>query len=135
MRLLIAATLGALWCSLPSGHAAAQTPAELLQSCKAVVDAAAATQNSTQNPTVDIPADGLTCWYYMAAVQNLSVVVDEHGRHLLGVCAPQDATLLQYVRIFTRYAQDHPQETTDNPAALALRALLEAFPCGSRQPT
>jgi Rap1a immunity proteins len=131
MRLVIAATLGVLAPSLLTGTAAAQTPAELLQSCKAVIDAAGA----TQDPTVDIPVAGLTCWYYMAAVQNLTVIVDEHGRHLLGICAPQDTTLLQYVRIFTRYAEDHPQEPTDNPAALALRALLEAFPCGSRQPT
>lgn len=131
MKLVIAAMLGTLGSSLLSGHAAAQTTADLLQSCRAVIDAAGA----TQSPAVDIPVAGLPCWYYMAAVQNLSVVVDEHGRHPLGVCAPEDTTLLEYVRIFTRYAEEHPQERTDNPAALALRALLDAFPCGSRQPT
>jgi len=131
MKLLIAVALGALCASLLSGKAAAKAPAELLQSCRAVIDAAGA----TQSPSLDIPVAGLPCWYYMAAVQNLSVVVDERGRHLLGICAPQDTTLLEYVRIFTRYAQDHPQETADNPAALALRALLDAFPCGSRQPS
>lgn len=82
-----------------------------------------------KSATVEIPAAGLACWYYMAAVQNMSVVVDQHGEHLLGVCAPEGTTLTQYVRVFAQYAQRHPEQSTDNDAALALRALVEAFPC------
>ena len=130
MKLFFAALLGVVALSVTNGHAAAATPTQLLQSCQTVIKAAAAAQNST----LDIPVAGLACWYYMAAVQNMSVVVDEHGRHLLGVCAPQNTTLMQYVRIFARYAQSHRGQDSDNAAALALRALVKAFPCGTRRP-
>jgi hypothetical protein len=125
VKFLLAALLVAIELSLASSHASAATPDQLLQSCQAVVKAAGATQNET----VEIPVAGLACWYYMAAVQNMSVVVDEHGQHLLGVCAPEGTTLMQYVRIFAQYAQRHSGQDTDNDAALALRALVEAFPC------
>jgi hypothetical protein len=127
MKFLIAASLGALALSMASGSASGKTPTELLQSCQAVIKAAGAARDIT----VEIPVDGLACWHYMAAIQNMSVAVDEHGRHLLGVCAPQDTTMMQYVRIFVRYAQRHREQETDNAAVVALRALLDAFPCGT----
>ena len=130
MKLLIAALLGALALSLMNGSATAASPTQLLQSCRVVIKAAGAAQSAT----VDIPVTGIACWYYMAAVQNMSVLVDEHGRHLLGVCAPPGTTLMQYVRVFARYTDRHPREDPDNAAALALRALLDAFPCGARGP-
>jgi hypothetical protein len=132
MKFTVAVLLGALALSVMNGRAAAATPAELLQSCQDVVKTAA---GATQSASVEIPVSGLACWYYMAALQNMSVVVDEHGRHLLGVCAPQRTTLLEYVRIFARFAQKHREQDADNAAALALRALVEAFPCGARRPT
>jgi len=131
MKLLIVATLAALASPPLSGRAGAATSSQLLQSCQAVLDAA----GPSESDTVEIPADGLACWDYMAAVQDMSVVVDQHGRHLLGICAPEDTTLMQYVRIFTRYARRQPSPNDENVGALALRALLDAFPCGVRQPT
>jgi Rap1a immunity proteins len=131
MKLVIAALPGAIALSLINGNATAATPAQLLESCQAVIKAAGATQNDT----VEIPVAGLACWYYMAAVQNLSVVVDENGRHILGICAPRSTSVMQYVRIFARYAQRHPGQDTDNAAALAVNALLDAFPCGARGPS
>lgn len=131
MKLLIAGVLGVLVSLTLSAQAATATPAQLLQSCQAVIDAA----GSAQSATVEIPVEGLACWYYMAAIQNMSVVVDEHGRHLLGICAPEDTTLMEYVRIVTRYARRNPPAHDDNIGALALRALVDAFPCAARQPT
>lgn len=129
MKLLVAAFSGAIAFSLVNSNAVAATPAELLQSCQVAVKAAAAPQSAT----VDIPVAGLACWYYMAAIQNMSTVIEQHGNPLLGVCAPSTTSLMQYVRIFVRYAEQHPGEDADNAAALALRALLDAFPCAARR--
>lgn len=124
VKFFLAALLVAVGLSLATSHTSAAAPEQILQSCQAVVKAA----GDKQNATVEIPVAGLACWYYMAAIQHMSVVVDQHGEHLLGVCAPPGTTLMQYVRIYAQYAERHSQDT-DNDAALALRALVEAFPC------
>jgi Rap1a immunity proteins len=133
MKMLVAAALTVVVFLVMNGSAAAATPAELLQSCQSALRAAGATNSAT----VEIPVEGLACWYYMSAVQNMSVVIDQQGRPLLGICAPAGTTLMEFVRIFTRYAQAHREEDkdTDNAAPLVLRSLLDAFPCGARQPT
>jgi Rap1a immunity proteins len=130
MKALVAGILTLAALSAMNGSAAAATPAELLQSCQNVLRTAGARDKAT----IDIPVAGLTCWYYMSAVQNMSAVVDQDGRPLLGICAPEGTTLIQYVRIFARYAQRHPEKDSDNAAPLVLRALLDAFPCGTRRP-
>lgn len=130
MKVLVTAILTVAALSVMNGSAAATTPAQLLQSCQSVLRAAGATDKAT----VQIPVAGLECWYYMSAVQNMSAVVDQDGRPLLDICAPAGTTLIQYVRIFARYAQRHPEKDTDNAAPLVLHALLDAFPCGARRP-
>jgi hypothetical protein len=130
MKVLVAAILTVAALSVMNGSAAAIAPAQLQQSCQSVLRAAGATEKAT----IDIPVTGLACWYYMAAVQNMSAVVDQDGRPLLGICAPAGTTLIQYVRIFARYAQRHPEKDSDNAAPLVLHALLDAFPCGTRRP-
>jgi Rap1a immunity proteins len=64
-----------------------------------------------------------------------SVLVDQHGRLLLGICAPEKTTLVDYIRIIVQYAQRHPQATQGNAAALAVVALSNAFPGGNKQRT
>jgi hypothetical protein len=43
---------------------------------------------------VDIPQTGLSCWYYMSAIQNMSVLETPHGVRLLGISAPPETTLI-----------------------------------------
>ena len=59
----------------------------------------------TDGGEVDIPSNGLICWYYMSAIQNMSVLEDVHGVRLLGICAPPDTHLMDFVRIFVQKAQ------------------------------
>ncbi len=125
MKPALILSLGALLWVLPQQHARAVTSAELLKSCEAVVNNAAPASEGT----VDIPRAGLRCWYYMSAVQNMSVLVDPSGKRLLSVCAPPETTLLDYVRVFVRYAHRKPEAATDNAAAGAVSGLSEAFPC------
>jgi hypothetical protein len=127
MRSILVIVLGAIAYLFAADKAAAQTTDELLQSCEAVTKAA----RSTQAEAIDIPRAGVPCWYYMAAIQNASVLVDNEGKRLLGICAPPEATLLDHVRIFVQYARRHQKDAPDNAAALAVMALSEAYPCGA----
>jgi len=128
MRLLFIAPLVFFGCLLAPKGAAAITPGELLQSCQSVANAAV----KRGGAIVDIPESGLPCWYYMSAVQNMAVLVDESGTRLLDVCPPADSTVLDFVRIFVQYARKQTaaaKSGAENAAALALPGLAKAFPC------
>lgn len=98
---------------------------DVVQSCRTMVIGA---QRSTAGP-IAIPKDGLLCWNYLAAIQDMSVLVDQHSVRLLGVCAPETTTLLDYVRILVQYANHNPITGKQNAGAFAVAALNEAFPC------
>jgi hypothetical protein len=127
MNYLVLPVLIAIAWTLGAGRAAAATASELLQSCEAVIHG----QSPAMGRALDIPAVGVPCWYYMSAIQNMSVLVDPHREPLLGICAPPSTTLMDYVRIFVRYARRPPNGTEENAAAVAVEALNEAFPCGN----
>ena len=127
MRPIFAVALGTIAWLFAPGNAGAQSTGELLQSCEAIMNAA----HLAHADTMDIPRAGLPCWYYMAGIQNASVLVDSGGKRLLGVCAPPDATLIDHVRIFVRYARRNQKDVSDNAAAAAVMALSEAYPCGA----
>ncbi len=91
------------------------------------------TAGGATEDTIDISPAGLRCWYYMSAIQNMSVVVDQTGEHLLGICAPASTTLMDYVRIFVRYARLNGIQLQSNAAALAVAGLSKAFPCGGNK--
>jgi Rap1a immunity proteins len=110
---------------LVGSNASATTTEQLLHSCAVVIKAAPAAKSTT----VDIPAAGLPCWYYMSALQNMSALASDSGQHLLGVCPPADSTLLDFVRIFVRYAREHKSDAEENAAAAALLGLAKTFPC------
>jgi Rap1a immunity proteins len=131
MRLDPAALLAAIGLSIAPLPASAAEPNSLLRSCEAVIIGA----RGAQADKIEIPRAGLHCWYYLSAVQNMSVLVDQRGQRLLGICAPINTTLLSYVRIFVDYARRHPNAEQENAAALAVTALNKAFPCGPRPVT
>jgi hypothetical protein len=39
--------------------------------------------------------EALTCWGYMQAMQDLSVLADENGHRIMGACPPEQTTTLQ----------------------------------------
>jgi Rap1a immunity proteins len=105
--------------------AAALSPAELLTSCEAITS----TASRSEKNTLDIPAEGLPCWYYMSAIQNITALADERGERLFGVCPPPDSTLLDFVRIFVQHARTEDVEAQSYAAAFVLPGLAQAFPC------
>ena len=83
-----AALLGVV-CMVTPDTSGATSSAELLRSCVEIMNMA----RPTEGGEVDIPSNGLICWYYMSAIQNMSVLEDVHGVRLLGICAPPNIPL------------------------------------------
>jgi D-arabinose 5-phosphate isomerase GutQ len=68
----------------------------------------------------------------MAAVQNLSAIVNQQGGHVLGICPPPSSTLADYVQAFVRYeSQEKKTHDEGNPAPDVLTSLAQAFSCGN----
>src|SRR5207248_3764749 len=73
--------------------------------------------------------EALTCWGYMQAMQDLSVLADEEGHRIMGACPPEQTTTLQLIQSFVRYARAHRTELQGNAVLAVFRALREAHPC------
>ena len=73
--------------------------------------------------------EALTCWGYMQAMQDLSVLADENGHRIMGACPPEQTTTLQLIRSFVRYARAHRSELPNNAVVAVFRALRGAYPC------
>jgi hypothetical protein len=58
----------------------------------------------------------------------MSSLVDEANERLLHICPPSDSTVLDFVRVFVRYAHG-TNVGVENPAALVFNALFKAYPC------
>jgi Rap1a immunity proteins len=76
------------------------------------------------------------CWGAFAAIQQLSLAADhESGAKTLEICRPANSTEAQYIKIFLRYVERHPEEAHLLFAQVALYALQEAFPCAAGVPS
>ena len=121
-----AVVLGAVACLVALNTASSTTSDELLRSCQEIVSRV----RPQRGGEVDIPQSGLTCWYYMSAIQNMSVLETPRGVRLLGICAPPETTLMDYVRVFVARGSKRGRQS-DNAAALAVVILSESFPCNA----
>ena len=107
--------------------AQAVTGGQLLEQCSALERGAVVSGETVRLPAGEAAA---SCWIYMAAVQDLGATVErEGGPSLLGACVPAEATRLQLVRAFTRYARAHRTALDLRATALIIPALIEAYPC------
>jgi hypothetical protein len=122
--ILFAAVL-LLLSSLPT-LAQLQSGNELLLSCE-VLERGLKVSGDKQ---LTIPHDpqAFMCWGFMAAIQQLSTI-REDNRRILNACPPPTSTLTQLIRVFTNYAQSHPEELHQPAAWIAVNALRHAFPC------
>ena len=59
----------------------------------------------------------------------MTVLADERGERLLGICPSPDSTVLDFVRVFVQYARTEDVGSQRNAAAFALLGLARAFPC------
>ena len=102
MKLLGPFPLGVIIVLFSALNCDAQTFGELLKSCEAITNESSALTGEI----ADIPRAGLPCWYYMSAIQDMSVLEDGEGKRLLGVCSPPNSTTMDFVKIFVRSAKD-----------------------------
>ena len=108
----------------------ALTGRQLLRQCEALERGAVVSGETVRLPKGQ---DAASCWVYMAAVQDFAATVEtEGGPSLIGSCVPPEATRLQLVQAFTRYARAHVDDLDVRATALIVPALTRAFPCQDR---
>ena len=127
MRYVYTVLLGTFAWLVAPHVASSMTPGELLSSCADIVSRV----GPNAGGEVDIPQTGLSCWHYMSAIQNMSVLETPRGVRLLGICAPPETTLMDYVRVFVAQARKR-KALSENAAAFAVVILSDAFPCSAR---
>ena len=73
------------------------------------------------------------CWGAFATIRGLSFTsVGMTNISALHVCAPPESTLAQFVRIFRRFVEGHPERGHEDFYRIALEALWQAFSCATR---
>jgi hypothetical protein len=73
------------------------------------------------------------CWGAFTALRGVTKILSDDNRTMaLHVCAPTESTVSQYIRIFLKYVDDHPELAHQDFDFVALNALMLAFPCKSR---
>jgi Rap1a immunity proteins len=108
----------------------ALTGRQLLRQCEALERGAVVSGETVRLPKGQ---DAASCWVYMATVQDFAATVEtEGGPSLIGSCVPPEATRLQLVQAFTRYARAHVDDLDVRATALIVPALTRAFPCQDR---
>jgi hypothetical protein len=68
------------------------------------------------------------CWGAFASMQELGNIVHDNEPLLL-FCAPVGSTRVQWVQIFLKYTDQHPEQGQMAFGGVARRALADAFPC------
>ena len=97
--------------------AEAVTGQELLRQCEALERGAV-----VSGATVRLPKS-----------QDAAAVEEEGGPSLIGSCVPAEATRIELVRAFTKYARAHREGLDLRATALVIPALSAAFPCRERR--
>ena len=106
--------------------AKAETAGEMQSRCTGVAKAVNGSDRS-----IEFLADpnSYQCWGAFTAVQELVIITDPADGPLLEVCVPSDSTRLEMIKIFQKYAEDHPQDGHLTFGYVVLKALWKAFPC------
>jgi Rap1a immunity proteins len=111
---------------LPGQAGAVENARELATYCESAQSGAVGSGREVEIPNTK---EALLCWGYLEAFQDLSVLVDQNGARVLGVCPPEHGTLLDLVRLYVRYARAHRRELPESSAVAVINALQDAYPC------
>lgn len=108
-----------------SGCARAASANQILNSCEVLLR----DMHTASDGKIIVPPEARTCWFYLSAIQDSLILLDDGDKHILPVCAPPEVTLSQVIRIFTEFARSHPNSLHEKAAGVAVIALGSAFPC------
>jgi hypothetical protein len=99
------------------------------QSCKAALDA----QKLPNGDVILATPNVAFCWGAFTVLRGVTSIATDNGATMaLHVCAPYESTVPQYIRIFLKYVDDHPEEAHNDFDFVALNALIRVFPCKPR---
>ena len=120
------ACLVAAWLAMLPSAAMAQSAQEMHSKCKPIV------AGIVKDGTISFihTYDTGVCWGAFWSIQQLSQFKESSDLNpMLGICAPEKATLTQHIRIFSRYVEQHPEKGHEDYVAIAWQALIAVFPC------
>jgi hypothetical protein len=115
--------------ALATEEARAETALEVASMCSELANA------PVQGNEIAFPHDEASqfCWGVFAAIQELATVVWSHsGTRMFNACVPTASTRIELIKVFLKYANDHPERLHEPFRNLILPALIEAYPCGGR---
>jgi len=72
-------------------------------------------------------AKAMQCLTTVSVVLRLGSFLDRKLRF----CSPEGVTVMQSLKVVTKFMNDHPAETNQNFVDLTLSALKDAWPCSS----
>ena len=82
---------------------------------------------------VSVPEQGKEldlCWGAFLAIQQMSKLgVDGSDRTVINACVPPEVRTLEYVLVFLKYVESHPEVGHERFLNVAVRAIRQAFPC------
>jgi hypothetical protein len=113
---------------------AATTAAELQKACQVTI---AALDRKGSEPIYGSSKDLGTClgyldgFYsgYLAGAADVEGLLFNTNRSKMSYCEPANATLEQRIRVFMKYAQEHPEMHHEDAGLTAFLAMSKAFPC------
>jgi hypothetical protein len=104
----------------------AETALQMQSWCKDITNV-----RITQNDHLLMPQtfDNGFCWGAFSVFEGLGRAVLPNKSRLLGFCAPETSTRLQFIKVFLSYANQHPELVHRDFEQVAAWALINAFPC------
>jgi hypothetical protein len=100
---------------------------DIYHGCKLVADATPMPNNIISFP--DSPDASFCLGAFTAIIGLANDSWADTGLKIFRFCAPTGATGVQFIRIFLKYVDDHPEEGHKSFPRVALTALSRAFPC------
>jgi hypothetical protein len=122
--------LTAFWA--PAGapaRAEVRSALDIYQACKSAVEA----HNLPNGDVILATPNTAFCWGAFTVLRSVTSILTADGAGMaLHVCAPNESTVTQYIRIFLKYVDDHPELAHNDFDFVALDALVKVFPCRNR---
>jgi hypothetical protein len=75
------------------------------------------------------PSDDSLCLGYMEAVSDTYMTLLRWKEFEPDTCIPNGVTARQLIKIWTKWANEHPEQLHFEAAGVVLYAFLKAFPC------
>ena len=107
--------------------AQAVTALEMSSFCKPIGEA---TLLSDGRIVYELSATAHQCWGAFLAIQGATrIEFEDEPKPALQICAPEGSSLVQMVKIFRHYAEQHPERAHEDFIIVAWTSLYKAFPC------